>query len=264
MLLRDVAYGQVPRRSRGKHRRAAEWIEALGRPDDHAEMLAHHYGQALELARAAGVEDDPSLVKRARESLRDAGERAMSLSAYASAADFFAAALVLSPRNDPDRPRLLLGHGRALLPDRRRWSGQLTEALEAFRAARATSNEQRRRRRWRRAFLGSVVTARQLTATLESPSTSWLTGQVLVRRREALTNQSGFHMLAGRYDDSIRVGGQALSLVEELGMDEQRARLHIVIGTARWGLGDREGLHEVETGISIARRRRAGSGPSRV
>ena len=31
----------------------AEWIEAHGRPEDHAEMLAHHYTSALELARAA-------------------------------------------------------------------------------------------------------------------------------------------------------------------------------------------------------------------
>jgi predicted ATPase len=39
VLLRDVAYGQIPRRSRAeKHRRAAQWIEGLGRPDDHAEL----------------------------------------------------------------------------------------------------------------------------------------------------------------------------------------------------------------------------------
>ena len=69
VLLRDVAYGQIPRRSRaGKHRRAAEWIEGLGRSSDHAELLAHHYLQALELGRAAGVEDDPSLLNHARES----------------------------------------------------------------------------------------------------------------------------------------------------------------------------------------------------
>jgi hypothetical protein len=52
LLVRDVAYGQIPRAERGeKHRRAAEWIEALGRTDDHAEVLAHHYSNALELAR---------------------------------------------------------------------------------------------------------------------------------------------------------------------------------------------------------------------
>ncbi len=40
-----------------KHRAAAEWIESLGRPEDHAEMLAHHYAAALEAARASGQDD---------------------------------------------------------------------------------------------------------------------------------------------------------------------------------------------------------------
>jgi predicted ATPase len=55
LLVRDVAYGQIPRGVRAdKHRVAARWIESLGRPEDHAEMLAHHYLLALELSRAAG------------------------------------------------------------------------------------------------------------------------------------------------------------------------------------------------------------------
>ena len=44
LLLRDVAYGQIPRATRiEKHSATAEWIEAHGRPEDSAEMLAHHY-----------------------------------------------------------------------------------------------------------------------------------------------------------------------------------------------------------------------------
>ena len=43
-----------------KHRAAAAWIERLAgdRVTDHAEILAHHYGQALQLAKAAGLDDD--------------------------------------------------------------------------------------------------------------------------------------------------------------------------------------------------------------
>ena len=52
MLLRDVAYAQIPRAERAKkHGEAAEWIESLGRRDDHAELLAFHWKAALELAR---------------------------------------------------------------------------------------------------------------------------------------------------------------------------------------------------------------------
>ena len=51
-LVRDVAYGQIPRAERAvRHRLAAQWIEALGRPEDHSETTAHHYLQALEYAR---------------------------------------------------------------------------------------------------------------------------------------------------------------------------------------------------------------------
>ena len=57
VLVRDVAYAQIPRAERAeKHRRAADWIETLGRPEDHAEMVAHHYVSALEaLPSAAGA-----------------------------------------------------------------------------------------------------------------------------------------------------------------------------------------------------------------
>src|SRR5207302_6495731 len=56
-LVRDVAYGQIPRAERAeKHRRAAEWLASLAgdRTEDHAEMLAHHYHEALSLSQAAG------------------------------------------------------------------------------------------------------------------------------------------------------------------------------------------------------------------
>jgi predicted ATPase len=136
VLLRDVAYGQIPRRARGeKHRRAGEWIEALGRLEDHAELLAYHYKQALELARAAGTSDDPILVDRAREWSRAAGERALALSSYASAAEFFADAIALSGSEDPVRPRLLLQRARALFGVGSAGLDLLDEALEGFRAA---------------------------------------------------------------------------------------------------------------------------------
>jgi predicted ATPase len=85
LLVRDVAYGQIPRADRAeKHRRVAEWIGALGRPEDHAEMVAYHYLNALQLARAAG-RDVQALAAPARSALREAGDRAASLSAFAQA-----------------------------------------------------------------------------------------------------------------------------------------------------------------------------------
>ena len=75
LLVRDVAYGQIPRGARGeKHREAAAWIGSLGgdRLEDRAELLAHHYRSALELTRAAGL-DATALEGPARLALASGG-----------------------------------------------------------------------------------------------------------------------------------------------------------------------------------------------
>ena len=61
VLVRDVCYGQIPRAARAsRHQRAAAWIErqAGQRVEDLADVLAHHYLTALELAHAAGQRED--------------------------------------------------------------------------------------------------------------------------------------------------------------------------------------------------------------
>jgi class 3 adenylate cyclase len=116
VLVRDVAYGQIPRSRRAElHLGAAEWIERLTteRSEDKAEMLAHHYVSALELLRAAGRETS-AIEAPARVALREAGHRAFALSALDAAARSYQSALELWPAEDPDRPRLLLELGRVL------------------------------------------------------------------------------------------------------------------------------------------------------
>ena len=80
-LVRDVAYQQIPRARRAeKHVAAAAWIEgtAQERLADHSEILVHHYENALELSRAAGV-DEGDLRDRLARVLVLAGDRAMRL-----------------------------------------------------------------------------------------------------------------------------------------------------------------------------------------
>ncbi len=58
-LVRDVAYGQIPRAERAtKHVRAVEWLEhkAGERVEDFAEVLAFHTGEAISLAETTGDE----------------------------------------------------------------------------------------------------------------------------------------------------------------------------------------------------------------
>ena len=127
MLVRDVAYGQIPRAARGeKHVRAADWIESLGRADDHAELVAHHLAAAAELGVEVG--------DRARLTYRRAGDRARALGAWPAAERYYAQALESWPVEDADYPLLVAAHATA----RARATGdteQLDAALDALEAA---------------------------------------------------------------------------------------------------------------------------------
>jgi len=146
VLVRDVAYGQIPRAARaGKHAAAAGWIESLGRLDDHAEMLAHHYLSALELARATN-QDLSGLAPGARTALHRAGDRALALNAFPAAADYYRAALALWPPDAREqRAGLLRLLGTAVYEtgDLKQAEAVLAEASEAAEAARLSALQAR-------------------------------------------------------------------------------------------------------------------------
>src|SRR5207247_5624667 len=117
-LVREVAYRQIPRRSRAnKHVAAARWTEQLAgdRVSDYAELLAHHYARALELTRSAGNTDGVlELGEAARRYWMMAGERAMRLD-VSRAEQCFDASLLLLPVLHPDSPRALARKAEACL-----------------------------------------------------------------------------------------------------------------------------------------------------
>jgi class 3 adenylate cyclase/tetratricopeptide (TPR) repeat protein len=252
LLVRDVAYSQIPRARRAeKHRLAAGWIEALGRPDDQAEMLAHHYLTALELARAAGA-DTGDLAEDARLALREAGDRAFSLSAYAAASRFYESAVELWPPGDLARPRLLLRYGLVLS-----WT-EVGGGLDVLQEARD-------------ALVEAEDSEGAAEAEILLTETFWLHGQrdqgyEHLRRAEKLvadapvspskafviSNISRFLMLSGKSDDAIRIGREALQMAEELQLDELRAHALNNIGCARVGSGDRAGVEDLEQSVAIA------------
>ncbi len=137
VLVRDVAYGQIPRGRRADlHVRAAAWIESLGadRAEDRAEMLAHHYVAALDLVRAAGG-DAAELELPARLALREAGVRAHGLNAFEAAVGFYRRALELWPHDDAGYPHLLFQLGKVLM-HRTEGEAELRKAGELLLAAR--------------------------------------------------------------------------------------------------------------------------------
>jgi class 3 adenylate cyclase/tetratricopeptide (TPR) repeat protein len=251
LLVRDVAYGQVPRAARAeKHVRVAGWIESLGRPEDQAEMLAHHYASALELARSAGqaVEE---LVPRARAALRLAGDRAAALNALPEAERYYRDALALTAREDPAFVELLFRRGRMLFLSGEEGEEELSEARELFLAA----GERLRAAEavivlaqiaWNRGKAAEVAAhladARSLVAGAESSAT----------QAAVLAEISRYEMLADHNQASVKVGREALQMAEQLGLDETRARALINIGSARGAEGDAGGLADLEEAIRIA------------
>ena len=104
-IVREAAYGQIPRAARSlKHRRTAEWIAALppDRGEDRAETLAHHLESAMSYGQAAGLEVDdlrPQLI----HALRDAGDRARALNIVSRSVVYYRRAIEAGPDHpDPE------------------------------------------------------------------------------------------------------------------------------------------------------------------
>jgi DNA-binding SARP family transcriptional activator/tetratricopeptide (TPR) repeat protein len=153
-LLRDVAYEEIPRRGRGeRHRRAAEWIDSLGRPEDHGELLAHHYLAALESPAATG-DDVTGLAQRAAQALHYAGLRAIRLSANERAVDHFSRGIALTAR---------LPEGDERSRTEARLQVQLGVALFALRGLGAPEAEQAYKRATE-LMIGSAPAADQFPA----------------------------------------------------------------------------------------------------
>jgi class 3 adenylate cyclase/tetratricopeptide (TPR) repeat protein len=253
VLVRDVAYGQMPRARRAdKHCRAAEWIEALAgdRREDLADMVAHHYSSALELTQATGGQTE-ELAERARFALREAGDRAAALFALDAAEGFYSAALALWPEDEPERPDLLLRYGRALQPQGRgeevlaQASEELLDSGDREAAAEAAT------------LLGDVLWLRGEAATalehFEGAVSLLSDGPPSRAKASALAELARFRMMGDEAERAVEVGSQALEMAEALGLDELRASALNTLGVCRVMTGDLDGLKDLERAIEISR-----------
>lgn len=249
VLVCDVAYAQIPRAARAeRHERAAAWIESRVRAEDAAELLAHHYVNALELARAVGRDVD-DLTRRAATALRHAGRRAVGLNAFVSAARFYEEALALTPEDDPAWPRIALEHAEAMIfvdlyGDR--FLVRSHAALDGDDAVRAEMvlGEYEWLRGDRESAAAHYRAAERQATAMTDPDA----------RLRVLASLARFASLDDDFERAIRLGREALGLAEELGRDEMRAHALNSIGTARASGGDAGGLADLEASREIARR----------
>jgi predicted ATPase/class 3 adenylate cyclase len=253
-LVRDVCYAQIPRSSRvARHRAAAAWIErkAGERAEDLADVLAHHYLEALELARAVGnTEETEELEAGAIRYLALAGERALGLDVRSAEASL-ARALELAPEGHPERAFLLERWAKAA-----QQQGRLEEARAALEEAIALYREQRE----------NVAAGRALTGVV---AVHWALGDP--RRKEAIAGAlalleeqlpgpelvAAYAELAGvrledaAYSEAIEISERSSQLASELGLPEPARALGFG-ASACANLGGRRGLDDMRRALALS------------
>jgi class 3 adenylate cyclase/tetratricopeptide (TPR) repeat protein len=260
VLIRDVAYGQIPRGSRAmRHLAAARWIErvAAGRVEDQAEFLAHHYTMALDLARASGRADAATeLEEPAVRFLVLAGDRALGLD-VTRAEVHYGRALELVPKEHPERPHVLAKWAEAV-----RQSGRAAEATRALEEAIATFVERNDRLSAGRA-LGTLASLyhnlgipRQEEVALEAVRLLELepAGEDLVA---AYARMAGVRLVQGDHRATVEWAERAATLAADLGI-EVPARALGFRGYGRCLLGQAEGLDDMRAALALAVQRGEG------
>jgi tetratricopeptide (TPR) repeat protein len=254
VLIRDVAYGQIPRAARSaKHERVASWIESLGRPEEQAEMLAHHYLQALELAEAAGL-DSPTLRTSARKALRDAGDRAAALSLGEAAVRFYEAALELYPEEGPERADLLF---RRAVPVGHHVAGGNLDHLAEARDALLNSGD-RTRAGEAEALIAQAYWIQGRTESSDECMHRALElvadGGATRSRAWVLIRAASRSTLVGNHDEGLAMASEALAVSEALGWDGGMSEALNLLGIERAYGGDPGALADIERSVALARR----------
>ena len=250
-LVREIAYGQIPRARRAEmHLRAARWVDSLGRAEEHSETAAHHFLAALEYARSVG-EDVGHVAEPARAALTRAGRRALAVNAYADAARFYGGALELSSPDDEERAELLFCYGKAVSRSSAPEERVLVEARESMLAAgdaerAAESDVMLGELLWRRGRRDDAFAALdEAVAMLDERPASY-------SKAYALVTLAGFRIRADEAEPALEAARAAMAIADELGLDDLRADALNRIGLARATTGDLGGLDDLEQSIEIA------------
>ena len=254
VLARDVAYNALPRASRAsRHVAAARWIESRAgdRVEDLADVLAHHYGTALELIRAAGATDlEPEIESAALRFLTLAGRKVTHLDP-ASAVVTFERALTLTPPGHEARPELLASFAQAALE-----IGRYAEAGSALEEATASF----RARGDLLAAARAMFTHFGVLQTLDDPRMWTIMPEALelleplppsAELVDVIARIAANETLQGRPEGALPMVERALAIAEQLGIVNRSLPLRMR-GLIRVELGDEAGVEDLRDAIAMA------------
>jgi DNA-binding SARP family transcriptional activator/class 3 adenylate cyclase/tetratricopeptide (TPR) repeat protein len=261
MIVRDVAYGQIPRAERAaKHVQIVTWLEAKAgaRVEDLAGVLAYHTDEARSLAQASGNSVlAAELTSAASKYALMAGERALALDAGKALA-LLDRARDLTPESDRRFPLILRRWAEAA-----RNAGRLPEAARALEQAVAAFKAQADVRSAGESLMtlsfvhhhlgkpGYVEIAERAVALLEEEP-----GAELV---DALGGLAGARHTLGGAGAAVAIATRAIQLADQLELPVS-AQLHGIHGLARCYQGELDGLAEMEHALKLSRA--AGDGRS--
>jgi class 3 adenylate cyclase/tetratricopeptide (TPR) repeat protein len=255
VLVRDVAYGELPRAARAaRHEAVAAWIESLGRGEESAELLAYHYGQALEYAAAAGRDTTP-LAERARPAFAEAGRRAQSLGALDAAGRFFEQAIELTTARDETWAELVVDRGYALMYADTDAIGPVEEAASLL---RATGSKQGAARAEMAVAERDWLTARRADAYEHFAIAEALVADAPASPAKAsvLAQLARFRALGDEYERSTELATEAFAMAEELNLPTISAHALNSRGISRVGAGAYDdGVADLERSVEITRGR---------
>ncbi|HYF12186.1 MAG TPA: AAA family ATPase, partial [Actinomycetota bacterium] len=248
ILVRDVAYAQVPRADRAsKHRAFADWLRmaAGSRLTDQAEVLAHHYGEAYAYAASVAAPDADEIREQTIIALLRAGDRAQRLDAR-SAERHLQRAVDLLPPDHPAR-----GGALVQLADTEISVGSLAEARDHFDeaialfaaaghdAARGGAMAMKTRALHR---LGKLREGERLLEEAIAILERQPPGPELARAYSRMASQQ---LMAGAFESCKDYGYRALELAQRLHLDDEVVRARQNVGAARCELGDAGGLADL-------------------
>jgi tetratricopeptide (TPR) repeat protein len=252
-LVRDVAYQQIPRAPRAdKHLGAARWVEEIAgeRQEDHAGILVYHYGEANELAAAAGIRP-PEVEEHLWHALLLAGDRAAQLDLEA-AERYFRRAVELSSDRGAERAVALAKLAYVLATQ-----GEADEAIAAYEEAIPVLLETDE--------VAAGVALMRLSSAAWSRGETELSRDVSYRSVEILSRHPGPELvraygsaalseaIAGRLDEAEELLAAGLSAADELGVENIGTLLH-ARASVRGYRGDPRCVDDVRAARDIGRR----------